>query len=612
MANSLINNCTKRFWSDVKKVKGGKVKLPSNVDGIAGDDHISAMFAEKYNRLYNSVPYNVNDMNCLQQSIDNQIESCCSCNKCYSSHIISVNDVSKAIQALKHGKTDGNFNQYSDHLLHGTHRLNVYISLMLMFQSMLNHGIVPSGLLTSTIIPIPKGKNKSLNVSSNYRGIALSSIIGKVFDRVILTNHWNVLKSSDMQFGFKPKHSTTQCTFVINEVMQYYNNNNSNAYICMLDATKAFDRVEYVKLFTLMLKKGICPLVARVLSMLYTNQSVNIKWGKCTSDPFGVTNGVKQGGILSPILFALYIDELFVRLRESGYGCHIGSLYMGCFGYADDAMLLSPSVGTLKFMLSIVDKYGEEFNVKFNPDKCKLLCYPNCTNNDFNGIYYNHVYIENVQNAMHVGNIIGPKLGNQDIDNITNTFISSVNYVISVFSCCYSYVKFHLFQLYCMPLYGAMLWDFSSVKVDHFLTQWRKCIRKIWRLPNTTHCVLLPIICNVVPVEIQLHRRFVKFMCSLSNSKNMYIQTCLSLVLGGSASKVCNSLNRMVYLYSLDKHQLSNMSKDACKTLVCSSSCDADLVTAGNIADLCYIRDTKSTAFSRDEISEMLEVLCTE
>ena len=77
-------------------------------------------------------------------------------------------------------------------------------------------------MLHSCLIPIPKNKRKSLNNSNNYRGIALSNIIGKVLDLVILNNNRHILETSDLQFGFKAKHSTTQCSFVLNEVTQYY------------------------------------------------------------------------------------------------------------------------------------------------------------------------------------------------------------------------------------------------------------------------------------------------------------------------------------------------------------------------------------------------------
>ena len=70
---------------------------------------------------------------------------------------------------------------------------------------------------------------------------------------LILNTNREVLKSSVTQFGFKEKHSTSQCTFVLNEVVHYYNKNNSDVYVMMLDASKAFDRIEYIKLFTLLL-----------------------------------------------------------------------------------------------------------------------------------------------------------------------------------------------------------------------------------------------------------------------------------------------------------------------------------------------------------------------
>ena len=88
---------------------------------------------------------------------------------------------------------------------------------------------------------------------------------------------------------------------------------------------------------------------------------------------FNVSNGVKQGGILSPIMFVLYMDEMFIRLKATGYGCYIGRLFCGSLGYADDSMLLAPSVCSLKLMLDIVNKYGIEYDVLFNPEKKQVI-----------------------------------------------------------------------------------------------------------------------------------------------------------------------------------------------------------------------------------------------
>ena len=83
----------------------------------------------------------------------------------------------------------------------------------------------------------------------------------------------------------------------------------------LLDASKAFDKVQYIKLFNLLLAKGFCPLLCRLLLYMYTNQRINVKWGNKLSSYVSVSNGVKQGGILSPILFTIYMDVLFKMLK---------------------------------------------------------------------------------------------------------------------------------------------------------------------------------------------------------------------------------------------------------------------------------------------------------
>ena len=76
----------------------------------------------------------------------------------------------------------------------------------------------------------------------------------------------------------------------------------------MLDASKDFDRVKYCKLFAALLECDISPIVLRLLLFMYATQSLRVKWSKTLSDQFSVMNDVKQGGVLSAILFAVYTD----------------------------------------------------------------------------------------------------------------------------------------------------------------------------------------------------------------------------------------------------------------------------------------------------------------
>ena len=93
---------------------------------------------------------------------------------------------------------------------------------------------------------------------------------------------------------------------------------------------------------------------------MYTYQSVCIKWGNVKSDHVFVSNGLKQGGILSPILFTVYMDILFLKLKERRIGCFIGDMFFGAIGYADDTALLAPSLSALRQMLQICDEFAAQ------------------------------------------------------------------------------------------------------------------------------------------------------------------------------------------------------------------------------------------------------------
>ena len=84
-------------------------------------------------------------------------------------------------------------------------------------------------------------------------------------------------------------------------------------------------------------------------------------------------NGVKKGGVLSPLLFAIYTDSLLKRLEESGVGCHMGGYFTGALEYADDTTLLSPSMFGLRTLSKVCEEYATEFDVTFNGEKSQLL-----------------------------------------------------------------------------------------------------------------------------------------------------------------------------------------------------------------------------------------------
>ena len=105
------------------------------------------------------------------------------------------------------------------------------------------------------------------------------------------------------QFGFKPKHGTEMCVFVLKELIRYYIKHGSCVYVDLLDASKAFDRVNHTKLFSKLLELGVYMWIIKVLCKWYCNQSLCVRWGSVLSNFRSVNIGVRQGGTLSPLVF---------------------------------------------------------------------------------------------------------------------------------------------------------------------------------------------------------------------------------------------------------------------------------------------------------------------
>ena len=104
---------------------------------------------------------------------------------------------------------------------------------------------------------------------------------------------------------------------------------------------------------------------------------------------FTVTCGVRQGGILSPSLFNLYVDELIDLLRMSGSGCFVNTTFVGCIMHADDLLLLSPSLQGMQSMLDICTSFGKIHNIVFNVQKTVCSCSGKVMFSDFS-LYLNN------------------------------------------------------------------------------------------------------------------------------------------------------------------------------------------------------------------------------
>ena len=87
---------------------------------------------------------------------------------------------------------------------------------------------------------------------------------------------------------------------------------------------------------------------------------MQVRFGTAMSNHFSISKKVKQGGVLPPILFTTYFNNLIIQLRKLNIGCKIVNSFLGVFGYADDLTLLCPSLAGLKQMLNVCEDYAKE------------------------------------------------------------------------------------------------------------------------------------------------------------------------------------------------------------------------------------------------------------
>ena len=150
-----------------------------------------------------------------------------------------------------------------------------------------------------------------------------------------------------MQFGFTENHSTGDATFLIKEAISYACNNGGHLYACFMDASKAFDFLDHGILFSKMMELEMPPEWIRLLMSGYEAINLKVRWNNVFSHTFPLQQGVRQGDVLSPALFSVYLDELLEILQQSGCGFFIGKIFVGCVVYVDDIVLLSTSATDL-------------------------------------------------------------------------------------------------------------------------------------------------------------------------------------------------------------------------------------------------------------------------
>ena len=128
-------------------------------------------------------------------------------------------------------------------------------------------------------------------------------------------------------------------------------------------------------LFLKLLRRHVPLLFLNLIIVWYSNLRCRVRWGDTYSEWFFIRAGVRQGGILSPVFYCLYIDDLVDILIDTGAGCYLKLVFLSILLYADDMALLAPSLKGLQTLLSATERYCKTWDILLNAKKSKNLCF---------------------------------------------------------------------------------------------------------------------------------------------------------------------------------------------------------------------------------------------
>ena len=278
---------------------------------------------------------------------------------------------------------------------------------VLIFNKIFAHVSYPQLWAQNFLKPIfKKGECWDTN---NYRGIAVGSAMGKLFSLILLERLENRIQRtnpiSENQIGFKKGHRTADHIFVINTIVnKIVKVEKKKLFSAFIDFEKAYDRVNRNLLFLKLQRLGINGLFYRNIKAMYKNVSYLVKLTKGLLDRIGSSLGLKQGGVLSPLLFNLFIDDMKKIFDESCDPIMDFVNPLSHLLYADDLVLISSSQSGLNSCLVKLETFCDKWHLGVNIKKSKIVIFnPSGRKMKEPAFCYNGTQLETVQSYCYLG-----------------------------------------------------------------------------------------------------------------------------------------------------------------------------------------------------------------
>ena len=536
------NNNRSKFWKEVSKINnksGGKI---TQIDGESDPGKIVDIFDNIYKNILDDSTCQINnDLNGRNRNTTGR-----------GINYIFIKDIEAAIFDLNTGLGwDG---IHSNHLkFAGPVFRNI---LGKLFNLMLSHSYIPVPMIYGEIRPVIKNNSLGKTKSDNYRPVMNSGMFLKTFEYCILTEMQRKLKLSTRQFGFRQHTGCLPAIALVKEIIFKYNDENSSVYCAMVDLSKAFDRVNWNILFSKLRESNLRPEIINIIKVMYDRSYVHTMVNGTKSCSWKLGNGVRQGGILSPLLFAYYMNDTLDCIASMPDGCFLAEYKANIFCFADDIILMAPSSSGLQRMIDKLMEKMSNLCLKINPNKSQYIVFE-CKGSKIGStpfVYLNGNQLTRTNKCKYLGVILTHNGNiNDDVDRVLNSFLRQFNGMYSKFYFTDKRILYHLFKTFTSSFYGIDVWfeKITLAQLSKISVAYHKAVKKIcgFDVWDSNH-----VACDVVGVKNFKHLLATRLLCfwkKMSESKS----PCISVLnyYFKFKSKIYDKLQRMFQEhYSVD------------------------------------------------------------
>ncbi|CAC5363410.1 unnamed protein product [Mytilus coruscus] len=422
-----------------------------------------------------------------------------------------------------------------DYLEESKYRLDRSISpnKLSLFNNIMQTGEIPKVFKTGILTPVHR-KGKDSTLPTNYRGITVTSALGKVFEYALLDKMLDLNSNqSDLQFGFTQGLSPIMAALIVSEGTVHAKQQNLNMFLATLDSQKAFDVVHHMILMEKLFYK-LPADIWRVVQDLYSNMSSTIKWNSHLSKQFSINQRVRQGGVLSTHLYKLYINELPEELERRWLGLNTGLEYCGSPLCADDIVLMTTDETEIQAMLNIAYKFSCQHRYNIHPGKSTLIKTERIkTSKQQHPITLGEKPIKEDQQTTHLGIIRASKnetkLNIQEHVSVARrTLYTLIPVGLNGQEGLNPITAYKIYQAYVLPrlLYGLEV-SLNATQMSDLKQFHLKTLRCFQSLPIRTSSAAVYMLLGAFPIEAELHKIQLSLLYSILASENTKLKNVM-------------------------------------------------------------------------------------